>query len=399
MTESNDPSSSQTVDHKHIPAKDPSAFAADSEMIAEFITEAREHLAANEVMMLMIEKDSSDVESINAVFRSFHTIKGLAGFLELGAIQETAHEVETLLDLARTKKLTISPAVVDVVFAGMDFIRAKINRLEQAASGADAGQDDRDPVLMARIRAVDPTAVRSAEPITSRQQEEETAIPSPMQALQQDVSTTVASTQATAAAVLREERRSSDTSSVRIETAKLDHLMNMVGEMVIAQTLISHNPSLSSYENPRLMADIGLLTRITSDVQKITTSMRMVPIGLQFQKTARLIRDLSRQVGKQIVLVTSGEDTELDKTIAEELSDPLLHMVRNSIDHGIETPEQRRFARKDPTAKIRLAAYHESGQIVIEISDDGRGLNREKILAKATERGLVRSPVGTRRYP
>jgi two-component system, chemotaxis family, sensor kinase CheA len=119
--------------------------------------------------------------------------------------------------------------------------------------------------------------------------------------------------------------------------------------------------------------------------------MRMVPIGLQFQKTARLVRDLSRKEGKPIVLVTSGEDTELDKTIAEQLSDPLLHMVRNSIDHGIETPEQRGATGKDPTARIRLAAYHRSGQIVIEIADDGRGLDREKILTKAVERGLVKA--------
>ena len=190
---------------------------------------------------------------------------------------------------------------------------------------------------------------------------------------------------------VREERRASDAASVRIETAKLDHLMNMVGEMVIAQTLISHNPHLAAIKDSRLVGDLTQLTRITADVQRITTSMRMVPIGLQFQKTARLVRDLSRKAGKQIVLVTSGEDTELDKTIAEQLSDPLLHMVRNSIDHGIETPEQRGATGKDPTARIRLAAYHRSGQIVIEIADDGRGLDREKILTKAVERGLVKT--------
>jgi two-component system, chemotaxis family, sensor kinase CheA len=167
--------------------------------------------------------------------------------------------------------------------------------------------------------------------------------------------------------------------------------MNMVGEMVIAQTLISHNPHLAGIKDPRLVGDLTQLTRITADVQRITTSMRMVPIGLQFQKTARLVRDLSRREGKQIVLLTSGEDTELDKTIAEQLSDPLLHMVRNSIDHGIETPEQRGATGKDPTARIRLAAYHQSGQIVIEIADDGRGLDRAKILTKATERGLVKA--------
>jgi two-component system chemotaxis sensor kinase CheA len=182
-----------------------------------------------------------------------------------------------------------------------------------------------------------------------------------------------------------------DSSSVRIDTGKLDLLMDMVGEMVIAQTLIGHSPALGAVQDTRLLSDLTQLARITADVQKITTGMRMVPIGTQFQKTARLIRDLSRRAGKQIVLETSGEDTELDKKIAEELSDPLLHMVRNSIDHGIETPEERVALGKDPTAHIRIAAYHQSGQIVVAISDDGRGLNRERILSKAQQNGLIHS--------
>src|SRR5262249_40284164 len=120
-----------------------------------------------------------------------------------------------------------------------------------------------------------------------------------------------------------------------------------------------------------------------------TMSMRMVPIGQLFQRTARLVRDLSRKAGKQIELETVGEDTELDKTIAEELSDPLMHMIRNAIDHGIEPPEVRVAAGKNPTARIRLAAYYKGGQIVVEISDDGRGLDSEKILKKAAQNGLV----------
>jgi two-component system chemotaxis sensor kinase CheA len=186
-----------------------------------------------------------------------------------------------------------------------------------------------------------------------------------------------------------EPAKAADNASVRIDTGKLDQLMDMVGEMVIAQTLIGHSPALATVKDARLMKDLTQLARITADVQRITTGMRMVPIGTQFQKTARLVRDLSRRAGKQIVLETTGEDTELDKTIAEELSDPLLHMVRNSIDHGIETTEERAAAGKEPTAHIRIAAYHQSGQIVVAISDDGRGLNREKILAKALQNGLI----------
>jgi len=187
----------------------------------------------------------------------------------------------------------------------------------------------------------------------------------------------------------RQGRHAGDSKSIRIETAKLDQLMDMVGEMVIAQTLIRHSPVLGAVKNATLQGNLTQLARITADVQRITTGMRMVPIGMQFQKTARLVRDLARRAGKQILFEASGEDTELDKTIAEELSDPLLHMVRNSIDHGIEPTEERLALGKDPIAHIRVAAYHQSGQIVVSISDDGRGLNKEKILEKAHQNGLI----------
>jgi two-component system chemotaxis sensor kinase CheA len=404
-----------------------SAFAADAEMVGEFVTESREHLVAIVDRMLELETDSSSVDVINAVFRAFHTIKGLAGFLEFVAIQEVAHEVETLLDLARTMRLRITSSVVDVVLESTDYLRNEINGIEQTLRGEPMPPSPSNAALLARIRAASQQGSESAAAASSSARESSAREPAALwedagstetaiarEALERgevrverrenrEIGPPETSGRVTSSAInptevvnpvpAREERRAGDVASVRIETAKLDHLMNMVGEMVIAQTLISHNPSLEMIMDTRLMGDLTQLTRITADVQRITTSMRMVPIGLQFQKTARMVRDLSRKAGKKIVLVTSGEDTELDKTIAEQLSDPLLHMVRNSIDHGIETPEQRAAVGKDPTARIRLAAYHQSGQIVIEISDDGRGLNREKILDKAVERSLVKPGV------
>jgi two-component system, chemotaxis family, sensor kinase CheA len=165
--------------------------------------------------------------------------------------------------------------------------------------------------------------------------------------------------------------------------------MDMVGEMVITQSLIHHNPALSSVQNPKLLADLSQLARITSEVQRTTMAMRMMTVGTVFQRSSRMVRDLSRKTKKKIELQISGEETEVDKTIAEELTDPLLHMVRNACDHGVETPEERIAAGKNPVATIKLAAYHQGGQIVIEISDDGRGLDREKIMAKAVQKGLI----------
>jgi two-component system chemotaxis sensor kinase CheA len=369
------------------------SLAEDEDLIREFITESGEHLVTIESQMLILEKDNSATENLNAVFRGFHTIKGLAGFLEFTAIQELTHEVETLLDLARNGRLEVTPSVVDVVLESTDIVRQELAAIILRLAGTTPPPTNVNEALLERIRAAtrgevaapaarqEPTAQAVAEPETR---------PAPAAAAPAVAVTMkpVAAAPAPPAKPAQEPARP-DSASVRIDTAKLDQLMDMIGEMVIAQTLIGHSPTLAAVKDVRLARDLTQLARITADVQRITTGMRMVPIGLQFQKTARVIRDLSRRAGKQIVLETSGEDTELDKTIAEELSDPLLHMVRNSIDHGIEPPEERIALGKDATAHIRISAYHQSGQIVVAISDDGRGLNREKILAKALQNGLI----------
>jgi two-component system chemotaxis sensor kinase CheA len=191
------------------------------------------------------------------------------------------------------------------------------------------------------------------------------------------------------ATLAKEQAKAPDASSVRVETAKLDHLMNMVGEIVIAQSLIRHNQLLASTADSRLMGDLSQLARVTAEVQRATMSMRMVPVGQLFQRVERVIRDLSRKAGKLVTLETSGSETEIDKTVAEELSDPLLHMVRNSIDHGIETTPERSASGKNPEARIRLSAYHQGGQVIIKISDDGRGLNADRIRSKAEDRHLI----------
>ena len=380
------------------PAQATTSLAADADLVLEFITESGEHLTTIERQMLLLEKDNTATETLNAVFRGFHTIKGLAGFLEFSAIQSLAHEVETLLDRARTGKLAVSPSVVDVVLESMDVLKQEMGGIQDRLEGNPPPPSNVNDALLQRIRAVAKgEEVLAAKPVpvwdvegASNVVALQAAPASSMEAQRPPAKAEI--TKAESGVVvepIKPERRSADAASVRIDTAKLDQLMDMVGEMVIAQTLIGHSPALAAMKDAKLLGDLTQLARITADVQRITTGMRMVPIGIQFQKTSRMIRDLSRRAGKQIEFETSGEDTELDKSIAEELSDPLLHMVRNSVDHGIEPPEERVKAGKDPTAHIRIAAYHQSGQIVIAISDDGRGLNKERILAKALQNGLI----------
>ncbi|MCC6262665.1 MAG: chemotaxis protein CheA [Bryobacterales bacterium] len=387
------------------PAPAPAVFslAQDPELVADFVLESREHLTSIEQRLLTLEKEPEDADAINSVFRGFHTIKGLAGFLEFAAIQEMSHEVETALNLARDGNLSITPAVIDVILESVDYLRRAMAAVESGEGHEiDAGHNR----LLVRVQSLmrtEPGAASAdasdsgtkaldssaAAPPSTVERTVEPAVPAPALSVEPLKPEPLPKLESVTKPEGDAKRAAAESSSVRVDTAKLDYLVDMVGEMVIAQAMVRHNEVISEAADQRLQRDLAQLTRITGEVQRTAMAMRMVPIGQLFQRTARQIRDLSRKVGKQIELVTRGEDTELDKTIAEELADPLMHMVRNSVDHGIEAPDERLAARKPLQAKVTLSAYHQAGQIVIEIADDGRGLDCQKILAKARQKGLV----------
>ena len=344
----------QLIDPAEPPA--PPSMNQDPELIADFILESREHLSAVERELLALEQDPRNLEAINTIFRGFHTIKGVSGFLEFPNIERFAHEVETLLDLARNSKLAVDSGLIDVILQSADHMSQCLLAVE---NGLESGPPDES--LMTRIRQM------IACPTTT--------FSSPAQ-----LERAVAS---------KTEAAPGGPRAVKVDTAKLDHLVDMAGELVIAQSLILHDPDLAAAHSARLTRNLGQLTRITADVQRIAMAMRMIPVGQLFQRMARLVRDLARNSGKQVNLELGGEETELDRNMVEELADPLMHMVRNAVDHGAEPPEARVASGKNPTAELSLKAYHQGGSINIEISDDGRGLIREKILATARKRGLV----------
>lgn len=391
-------------------------FEEDPEMLAGFVLESDEHLISIEEQILMLEKDPSLIDTVHAVFRSFHTIKGLAGFLGLSGVQAVAHEVETLLDHARNLRISITPEIVDLVLDSSEYlkeevalVRAKINNaplpsvrdntillytLSTATTNAASGGKHSSQEQTAH----DHTPVVIVEPGTMESVPSITALPvPPRETAQIEEFASLASSSQIATPqtlevvpVARKAVRSELASaSIRVETSKLDRLMDMVGEMVIAQSILSNSPRLAAHGDARLSGEMSRLARITGEVQRCAMSMRMMPIGPLFQKNAKMVRDLSRRNGKKVSLELSGEATELDKTIAEELSDPLLHMIRNALDHGIEPPEERIAAGKDPMASLRISAEHQAGQIVISISDDGRGLDPQRLLNKAIQKGLI----------
>ncbi len=367
---------SAAIEGEPAPPPGSSSLAQDPELLNDFILEAREHLATIESQSMALEQNPADSEAIHAIFRGFHTIKGLAGFLELGAIQEVAHEIETLLDLARGGKLQITPDAIDLVLGGADYLRTTINGIDAGLRGQALAAPPVPRDLLARIG--DLMAGRSGAAAVTPQPA--TTPPPPSEAADAPSGPQPSSPA---------ETKQLEAKAVKVDIAKLDYLADMAGEMVIAQSLVLHDPDLSQVKSPRLARNLSQLGRITSEIQKTSMSMRLVPVSQLFQRMVRLVRDLSRKCGKLAQVELAGEETELDRTIVEDLADPLMHMVRNAVDHGVEDPAARQAAGKPPSARIGIRAWHQAGYIMIEVSDDGRGLDKGKILAKARSRGLA----------
>jgi two-component system, chemotaxis family, sensor kinase CheA len=350
-------------------------LAADPEMLSMFVGEALDHLGTIESVVLQLESAPADVKLLNDVFRPFHTVKGNAGALGVTSVQELAHCVESLLDLARAGTHAMGPDEFDIVLRAVDLLTAMMRELpERVATGAPSAVTARRDALMEAVDALIAAGSSAAQDIDGAA----------------DTSPVVEAGAPVAARPGVTPRRASEaTSTIKVDTAKLDNLIDMVGELVIAQSILAEDPNLARSTDERLGRRLAQLNRITSDLQRSAMSMRMVPIRQVFQKMARLVRDLSRQSGKNIELVLQGEETELDRKVVEDINDPLMHMVRNSVDHGIESPARRAAAGKPAQATLRLSASHEGGNVVIEIADDGAGLDTDRILAKAIAGGLV----------
>lgn len=342
---------------------------ADLPLIQEFITEATGHIEAAEAALLQLEEDASNSDAVNSVFASFHTIKGVAGFLNLSQISALAHAAESVLDRVRKGELTFDSNIGDVILQSVDAMRSLVGLLGPVVAnkgGAPATLEGLDE-LLARLNA----CVNGGN--------------TPASAKSSDVKAKV-STSST------ETARTSHTSDtiVKVSTDRLDSLINMVGELVIAQAMVSQDMAQLASQDRRVARNLSQLSKITRELQDLSMSLRMVPIQGVFQKMARLVRDLARKTDKQIEFVVTGGETELDRNVVEVISDPLVHMIRNAVDHGIETPQERVKAGKNPAGKLTLRAYHQGGNICIQIADDGRGLDRKRILQKAIDNGLVR---------
>lgn len=358
-------------------SREPECRIGDEDLpfIKEFIAEATEHVSEAEASILKLEQQPQDQDAIDAIFRSFHTIKGSAGFLHLPQFAELAHEAESMLNQIRRIEEAWAGSTIDLVLESLDLLKIMIVALEESARlDMPLVRQERLPALLQRLRAWTPgqTKIASASPQTKEAPGLSTQRAKPSRS--QPLGNNTAANERT----------------VKVSTERLDALINMVGELAIAQSMASQDLTTGMTVDANKSRNANHLGKIVGELQELSMSMRMVPIHGVFQKMARLVRDLAQKVEKEIEFSATGGETEIDRNLVEALSDPLVHMVRNAVDHGLETPDVRAQAGKPRCGRLELKAFHRGGYIFVEVSDDGSGLNKQRILEKAILADIVR---------
>ncbi|NTV52068.1 MAG: chemotaxis protein CheA [Candidatus Firestonebacteria bacterium] len=379
---------------------------ADPEILSEFINETLEHLENSEACLLKLESAPGDQESLNSVFRAFHSTKGTSSFLGLGRIKDLAHHGEMLLDRARKGELQLTGVYADLALESADTLKWMIQQLQDPATGSVKPLPPNYRDLMERLDLPAPggapiTAPEASTPavpaVSAPARAAEPKKPEPIIPVIPEIKVSGAASEMTERATAETGSGSASalpgasSTTVRVSTDKLDGLINMVGELVITHAMIAAQEGARAGGNRVLGRNIVQLEKITRELQDLSMSLRMVPLKATFQKMERLVRDVAKKSRKQVTFKMEGEDTEIDRNMVETINDPLVHMLRNAVDHGIEKPEIRLAAGKPETGNILLRAYHTAGNIIIELHDDGKGLDRERIFKKALEKGLVES--------
>ncbi|MDU4250212.1 chemotaxis protein CheA [Pseudomonas sp.] len=391
-----------------------------------FFEETDEHLATLELLLIGLDLDQPDAETLNGIFRAAHSIKGSSGMFGFDDLTAVTHELETLLDRIRCGQTALHVDMIGVFLEARDVLQrlldahrsqvpdpdapvaATVERLRAwlaepvtAVADDDFGLFDDAPVATQNSASDDDAfgffddapGTPVASETRTRSDDDfgffDDAPGAPIAAAPTPVSE-APKAPPPASRPAAAPRTDSESSSIRVSVEKIDSLINLVGELVITQAMLSQlSEDLDPTHFERLQQALAQLEHNTRDLQESVMSIRMLPISFIFSRFPRLVHDTSARLGKQVELILQGEHTELDKSVIEKLSDPLTHIVRNSIDHGIETPAERLAAGKPAQGSVKLAASHQGGSVVVEISDDGRGLSRERILAKAREKGLA----------
>jgi len=400
------------------------------EIFESFLVETREILEQLDLDLVELEKEPDDAELLNKIFRAFHTVKGTSGFLGLTRLMELTHNAEDLLNKLRKGELKLNSYIMDGILQAYDSMKALVDVIESelnedfditgvvsfltqilenkgiehpAAAPAEAA-----PVAKAQEEAapVEATETSEDEEVDPENAEFETvsvgpaAVTVPAQSIVESNKTAEAAAGDGGKAsrqALKDARHDAPKgeNTIRVDVQRLDDLLNLVSELVLGRNRLAqvYTEASMTYEGTPLVRDLSDASRqidlMTTELQLAVMKTRMIKIGKVFNKFPRVVRDLAKETGKEVELLIHGEDTELDKTLIEEINDPLVHLVRNSIDHGVESPEKRVAAGKPRIGKVMLYAEHEGNNIIIMIEDDGAGIDSVKICEKAISKGLI----------
>jgi two-component system chemotaxis sensor kinase CheA len=429
-----------------------SDFSGMEDLLQDFLQESSDLLSDVDNKLVDLEKNPGDHRLLNDIFRGFHTIKGGAGFLNATELVTLCHLTENLFDKLRNSEMSLTPELMDTIMAATQCVRSMFGELGQGTQPRPAEEEviralrvalnkeetliasevsahDPEPAIPVASRPSDPsepdwqalylaitggdaptttsvtTNSPAAMPVTAGEQIATDAAIAPETSMTPhfppegrratDKPAFVGSGATTGRRA--EEKMTTRESTIRVDTARLDQVLNLSGEIGLtknrltslrADILAGRNDAETLHELDQAVSQLDLLV---SDLQNSVMKTRMQPIGRLFQKYPRIARDLARQLGKDVELALVGEETEVDKTMIEDLADPLVHLVRNAVDHGVESPEERLLEGKPPKSIVRLEARQEGDHIVLIIADDGRGMNPERIRAKAVEKGLIRA--------
>ncbi|MCP4727442.1 MAG: chemotaxis protein CheA [bacterium] len=374
-----------------VEAEDSFEIVITPEMTQQFISEATEILDTLEQDLIEIENNPENSDVIGTAFRKLHTFKGNCGLLGYGDLEQLSHRLETMLDLMRSGKITNIKSNIKIVLNVLDILQEGVDSLIKGGSGDVPKTDIMLELLNDVIKEVDPEfkpeSPKTKKAVTKKPEE----TPEKSTEKKTDVKEEVKTKPAQKAKETKQPPKAAAMvkKDIRVDLDKVDKLVDLVGEISLAENMVVQNPDLNGIKMQNFERAAHHLNGLVSELQYVSMSLRMIPIAGTFRKMIRLVHDLSYKSGKKVTLETRGEDTEVDKTVVEQIADPLVHIVRNSIDHGIEPPEERLELGKVENSVLLIEAKHEGGEVWISIVDDGRGLNKDRILEKAKSQGLI----------
>ncbi|WP_288644668.1 chemotaxis protein CheA, partial [uncultured Helicobacter sp.] len=419
------------------------------EIMEDFLIEAFEMVEQLDQDLVELESNPEDLDLLNRIFRVAHTIKGSSSFLNFDILTSLTHNMEDVLNKARKGELKITPDIMDVVLVSVDLMKALLKVIQESGTDANSGIDITDVVK--KLQAIsqgtnqdtNSSSQESPAPASSddnpladepdkdyahmiaeqveaeidrllkkrqeadkqkraekkaSEQVADTQAPKPEHPANNEAPAPTPAHASPRPAATKDESKNIATAveqTVRVDVRRLDHLMNLIGELVLGKNRLIriYSEVEERYDGEKFLEElnqvVSSVSSVTTDLQLAVMKTRMQPVGKVFNKFPRMVRDLSRDLKKNIDLVITGEETELDKSIVEEIGDPLIHIIRNSCDHGIETPEERQTLGKPEVGRVDLKAYNEGNHIVIEITDDGHGLDPDFLKQKAIEKGLI----------